>query len=65
MSETEEGLTFKHGLFLLEKYCDRWRRIVNTTKTIVIMCVLMYTNVADNPTHVSWTSNVKIAHCFI
>jgi len=37
MSETEEGLTFKHGLFLLENYCDRWRRIVNTTKTIVII----------------------------
>jgi len=26
MSETEEGL--KHGLFLLENYCDRWKLTV-------------------------------------
>jgi len=31
MSETEEGL--KHGLFLLENYCDRWKLTVNATKT--------------------------------
>ena len=33
MSETEEGL--KHGLFLLENYCNRWKLTVNATKTKV------------------------------
>ena len=35
MSETEEGL--KHGLFLLKKYCDRWKLTVNATKTKVMI----------------------------
>ena len=35
LSETEEGL--KHGLFLLEKYCDRWKLNGNTTKTKVML----------------------------
>ena len=34
-SETEEGL--KHGLFVLEKYCDRWKLTVNATKTKVMI----------------------------
>jgi len=29
MSETEEGL--KHGLFLLETYCDKWKLTVIAT----------------------------------
>jgi len=28
--ETEEWL--KHGLYLLENYCDRWKLTVNATK---------------------------------
>ena len=35
MSETEEGL--KHGLCLLENYCDRWKLTVNATKTKVMI----------------------------
>ena len=35
MSETEEGL--KHGLFLLENYCDRWKLTVNATTTKVMI----------------------------
>ena len=35
MLETEEGL--KDGLFLLEKYCDRWKLNGNTTKTKVML----------------------------
>ena len=31
MSETEEGL--KHGLFLLENYCDKLKLTVNATNT--------------------------------
>jgi len=30
MSETEEGL--KHGLFLLEIYCNRWKLTVNARR---------------------------------
>jgi len=35
MSETEERL--KHGLVLLENYCDRWKLTVNATKTKVML----------------------------
>ena len=35
MSETEERL--KHGLVLLENYCDRWKLTVNATKTKVMI----------------------------
>ena len=35
MSETEEGL--KHGLFLLENYCDRWKLTVTATTTKVMI----------------------------
>ena len=35
MLETEEWL--KHGLILLENYCDRWILTVNATKTKVMI----------------------------
>lgn len=35
MSETEKGL--KHGLLLLQNYCDKWKLTVNTTKTKVMI----------------------------
>ena len=35
MSETEDGLN--QGILLLEQYCDRWKLIVNTNKTKIMI----------------------------